>query len=82
MPGAMLLTRTLTPGRRNSCASSWLSWIAAAFDTLYLKWFCDVRVIPDMDEIPDMEEDLEEGEDEATAAPKTAAPSSGAAETG
>ena len=38
--------------------------------------------IPDMDEIPDMEEDLEEGEDEATAAPKTVAPSSGAAETG
>ena len=38
--------------------------------------------IPDMDEIPDMEEDLEEGEDEATAAPKTVTPSSGAAETG
>ena len=34
--------------------------------------------IPDMDEIPDMEEDLEEGEDEATAAPKAAAPASGA----
>lgn len=33
--------------------------------------------IPDMDEIPDMEEDLGEDEDEATAAPKTAAPSSG-----
>ena len=32
--------------------------------------------IPDMDEIPDMEEDLEEA-DEATAAPKAAAPSSG-----
>ena len=31
-----------------------------------------------MDEIPDMEEDLEEGEDEATAAPKAiAAPSGG-----
>ncbi len=27
--------------------------------------------IPDMDEIPDMEEDLEDGEDEATAAPNS-----------
>lgn len=34
--------------------------------------------IPDMDEIPDMEEeDLEAGDDEATAAPKTAASSGG-----
>lgn len=33
--------------------------------------------IPDMDEIPDMEEeDLEAGDDEATAAPKTVAPQS------
>jgi ubiquitin-like-conjugating enzyme ATG3 len=35
--------------------------------------------IPDMDEIPDMEEeDLEEGDDEATAAPKLTAPVAGA----
>ena len=34
-------------------------------------------MIPDMDDIPDMEEDLEEGDDDATAAPKAAAPSSG-----
>jgi len=35
--------------------------------------------IPDMDEIPDMEEeDLEEGVDDATAAPKVAAPIVGA----
>ena len=25
--------------------------MVAAFDTLYLKWCCDVRVIPDMDEM-------------------------------
>ena len=31
-----------------------------------------------MDEIPDMEEDLEEGDDEATAAPKLTAPVAGA----
>jgi len=40
-----------------------------------------VGEIPDMDEIPDMEEeDLEAGDDEATAAPKAAAPSSGVIE--
>lgn len=31
---------------------------------------------PDLDDIPDMEEDLEEDEDEATAAPKRTAPTS------
>ena len=36
--------------------------------------------IPDMDEIPDMEEDLEEGEDEATAAPKAPTTASGTLE--
>ncbi|PCH36059.1 hypothetical protein WOLCODRAFT_140204 [Wolfiporia cocos MD-104 SS10] len=35
-----------------------------------------VGEIPDMDEIPDMEEDLEAEEDEATAAPRTIAPTS------
>lgn len=33
---------------------------------------------PDLDDIPDMEEDLEEGDDEATAAPRAIAPLSGA----
>ncbi|KIJ60021.1 hypothetical protein HYDPIDRAFT_177585 [Hydnomerulius pinastri MD-312] len=38
-----------------------------------------VNETPDLDDIPDMEEeDLEEGEDEATAAPKAGVPSSGA----
>ncbi|KAH9839195.1 putative E2-like enzyme [Rhodofomes roseus] len=42
-----------------------------------------VGEIPDMDEIPDMEEeDLEAGDDEATAAPKVAVPSSGVIEAG
>ena len=51
IPGAMLLTRTFTPGRRSSCARRVLRWIVAALDTLYLKWCCVVRVMPDMDEI-------------------------------
>ena len=38
--------------------------------------------IPDMDEIPDMEEELEEGEDEATAAPKASAPAASATDAG
>ena len=43
-----LFTRTFTFVRRHSWARSVLRWIAADLETLYLKWCCDVRVIPDM----------------------------------
>lgn len=49
IPGAMLFTRTFTFVRRHSCARRFERWIAAPFETLYLKWCCVVRVMPDIE---------------------------------
>lgn len=48
---AYLFTRTLTALRRSSCARSLVRWMSAALLTLYMKWCCVVRVMPDIDEV-------------------------------
>lgn len=45
------MTRTWTPERRISCARSVFRWMEAALDVLYAMWCCEVRVMPDIDEI-------------------------------